>query len=132
MADGLKDLYVSLVAYLKAELAAEVGTRVYSGLAPQGESVFPRIVLSHIGDDEELSHSGGVTPEFQVQFSIQGKSLEPIYEIRDALRALLHGYKGLMGTVTIGHCELYGSYQSFDDELGVFVLPVDYAITINP
>ena len=130
MADTLTDLLGSLRAHLVAQSVA--GGRIYTELAPQGASAYPRIVLSLVSDNEDLAHDGGILPSFRLQASIHGRTVADVTGVRDQLRSLLHGFSGAMSGVSVGLAELLGGYTTFEDDQGIYVLPVDIEITLNP
>lgn len=108
------------------------GVKIYSGLAPQGENLFPRIVLSVIFGSDELAHDGPGVPDIRVQFSIQAATLADAVTVRDQLYARLHGYAGTLGTVRAGLVSYDSESTAYADDQGIFILPIDFTFALQP
>lgn len=108
------------------------GVKIYSGLAPQGENLFPRIVLSVIFGSDELAHDGPGVPDIRIQFSIQAATLADAVTTRDLIYARLHGYSGTLGTVRVGLASYDSESTAYADDQGIFLLPIDFSFALQP
>lgn len=125
-------MLAALNACLRAGLSGLVGTRVYTGLAPQGEGVYPRVVLHTLSGEDELTHAGGTVPQWSVQLSCQSRRLADCAAVRDAAKGLLHGFSGEMHGVYAGAVWYDGESTAYADDQGIFILPVDFTVVLQP
>ena len=90
----------ALFSYLstKAEVTAEVSTRIYPQPAPQ-EADYPFITLMVITDNPE-HHMGGAAGLTNVgmQIDIWTETIPERVEISEVIRNVLDGFRGNMGT----------------------------------
>lgn len=82
-------------------LIPALGSRYYVVKAPEG-AVSPYVVLTRVNPDPIHSHTGpsGLI-RHTYQFATWGESQDAVLEAADALRRVLDGYSGPMGSYTV-------------------------------
>lgn len=105
-----------------------VENRVYSHKAPQGGPE-PYIVFWRITPGPRITHTGAPgLIEWSFQFSTFGKSQSAVLAIGDALRRLLHGYSGTMGSVKVRSVIWQTSIWRFNEASGMHGFAQDFRI----
>ena len=89
-----------LVAFV-AGLDTAAGSRVHIGNAPQ-DTTYPFVVIRRTGGNTPLT-LGSVSLFSRSQFSVNviAKEYADAYPIANAIKAGLHGFRGLMGSTTV-------------------------------
>ena len=83
-----------------------VGQRVYYIHLPQ-EPTLPAIAIRQVGSEHEHHFEGAAgLVETTIRFSVFSTDLEEVISITEALRQVLHGYSGPMGSLSVGFCYL--------------------------
>lgn len=133
-----------LMTYLlsKASVTALVGTRVFRVFVPQSNSgnaqsdvgKLPRIVLQRVTGGRSYFIGGGDgLPMPTIQLSCQALTYGAAKAIADALRMVLDGFSGTMGSTYVGVCVQDNEtdiYEPPDDarDQGVHQCVLDYRI----
>lgn len=102
--------------------------RVYSHAAPQGPTQ-PYIVMYRIAVTPRHVHRGAPDLlERLMQFSIFGTSQSQVLGIADALRRLLAGYSGTMGSYTVAGVFWSGERSGFNEATRMHQIAADFRI----
>jgi hypothetical protein len=105
-----------------------VQSRVYSHKAPQNATA-PYIVIYRISATPRHGHRGGVpTLERLFQFSVFSPSQSEAIGIADALRRLLDGYSGAMGSYSVRGAFWSNERALFNEVSGLHQIAADYTI----
>ena len=129
--DGLRT-YITAQSTITAYIGTDV-KRISSMVAPQ-DYVFPFLVVTRNSTDPVHSMSGDtgqVTAELSID--IYALTSKKVFQIADAIRLKMDGYRGLMGTDFVGHCFMRGwapqwIAPSAGDEFGVYSGSMDFTI----
>lgn len=109
-----------------------VENRVFSHKAPQasGQSVAePYLVIYRISPTPRHVHAGPVPViERLFQFSIFGRSQSAVLECADALRRLMDGYRGPMGSYDVSGVFWSGERMLLNETSGMHQAACDYRI----
>lgn len=114
-------------AYLTSSpLPLAVGMRVYSQRAP-AKPTTPYIVFSRIAVSPLMTHYGAPdTIRRTIQFSVFAATQSEALGIADALRKMLDGYKGLMGSVAVRAVFWRNEQYFYEDFTNLHHVPLDF------
>jgi hypothetical protein len=123
-------LETALRSYVLADvaIAAAVGVRMYPRRLPQGPTL-PALVYQRV-DTRRLHDFDGPDglPRARVQIAAWASNVAGAWELANAVRARLDGYRGAWGDVTIGSCLCVGERDIDDPETGRAGVAQDYHI----
>ncbi len=120
-----------LIALLLADtngVAALVGTRVYGVKLPQNPTL-PAVVCARVSESPEYATEGMIglsSGRFQIDCWADG--LAGSRNLKEAVRKLLSGYKGTIGSETIRASFLETSTDLYDSELDAHRVSMDFLI----
>jgi hypothetical protein len=115
----------AIAAHLGAA-SLPVGTRIYRLKAPQNPTQ-PYIVLYRISVTPGGAHTRFTLDDKLIQISIFGTSQTSVLATADALKDLLHNYRGDMGEIEDVTVMLRNERTAYNDVTGVHHVAVDYA-----
>ena len=120
----------------KTSITSLVSTRIYPLIAPEG-SAWPFIIYQRIGSSHEhnMSGSSGLVTA-TVQIDAYAEAYSSAKSIGAAIRNVLDGYRGLMGSTFVSRCHLGDERDLLDvtdlaDEFGGFRWSGDFAIAYH-
>jgi hypothetical protein len=118
--EGLVDF---LLAY--TPLTVLIGDRVYPLILPQ-EPTLPAIVYQRIGGVPEYSQSGfsNLTP-VRMQITCWGTTLMSAKNVAIQVKLALGGYRGPMGSSTVGAIFIEDELDDLDEETGLYRVILD-------
>lgn len=124
-----------LLVYLKSktDITSLVSTRIYPFNLPQ-EVALPALAYSRNNTPRELTHdtSGatGTLARVSLQFDVYSETYSKVKQVTDALRKVLNGYSGSMGTapntVTIRAVLVYDEIPDFQGDIGLYHMIATY------
>jgi len=107
---------------------AIVGTRVYPGKLPQRPEL-PAIRYFRVSGGRPVSHSGGSGLDgARVQFDCLAGTYQAAKALGSALRAVLQGYKGTVGSVVIQACFFMDDSDDYGPESETWRYRADFRI----
>lgn len=110
-------MLADLVAYLKANVAA-VGNRVYPAPLPQGATK-PALTYWRVDDIPTYGYAGDLgLNTARVQLDIWADTLASIETVKGQLKSALSGFRGQMGSTTVGGAFLLDFRDALDAESG--------------
>ena len=109
-------------------VAALVATRMYARLLPQTPTL-PAITFSRVSTRRlhDMNGPDGL-PRPRLQLTCWASTPAAAGALADAVRARLDGYRGAMGSVTVGSCLLAGERDVDDVEAGRSGVALDFMI----
>jgi len=111
-----------------AGVSALVGTRIYPLVVPQ-DVALPAIAYQRISGPRDHAHDGpSGLGRARMQFTFVGTSYSQAKSVAEAVRASLDGFKGTMGTVTVGAVLLDNEHDSWATAFDKPVVRHDYMI----
>lgn len=117
-----------IVTYLTSVtvLVALQGNRVWPNRLPQNPTL-PATTFREISNVPEYSHNGPSGYEnVRMQFNCWATDPLAAKQLARALKRALSGFKGMMGSSSIGGCFLANSMDDFDDPTGLSRVIVDF------
>jgi len=104
-------------------------TRIYNLQLPQ-ETAMPAIVFQRITTSRDLIAHGGALglAEAIVQVSIYAETVTSVRALSEAVRVLLHVYKGTLNSVEIILSRLVNEVDLFDSELEIYHVAMDFQV----
>lgn len=112
-----------------AGITAKVSSRIYPLHTPQ-EPIFPALTFGKIAvGTKDLHHSGSnQSAKSLYQFSCFAQTLKQAKELAKAVKDLLHGYSGTVGSEKIYYSKVLNEIDLFDVDLIIYYVPVDVEI----
>lgn len=123
------DIEQGIITYLKAQNVA--GQRVYPLSLPQN-AVLPAVVVQRVSGLPDYTHDGdsGLEPG-RFQFTSWAESYAAAKATALSVKAALSGYKGSMGTVTVGASFIANELDLNDPDSNLRRVIVDARIWSN-
>lgn len=126
-------LYVYLQS--KTDITNLVSTRVYPYTLPQ-EVTLPAITYSRNNTPRELTHdtsgSTGTLAKVGMQFDVYAETYAKVKQVTDALRKVLNGYSGTMGTapntIAVRAALVFDELADFQGDVGLYHMIASYTI----
>ena len=103
-------LLSSLASFLlnNPDVSAFVSDRVYPARLPDistaSPTTMPALTYLLVSDPLTTTYDGKVIGKARVQINSYGASYKSAHGLADTIRDVLHGYRGAMGSITIGAC----------------------------
>lgn len=119
-----------LITFLKAgsAVATLVAARIYPLTMPQGGE-YPAVTTQRIDGPRVRSLSGPSNlahPRFQID--CWATTYASVKAAAQAVRQRLDGYRGLMGTTTVGGVSLESDTDDFEPDTGLYRVSLDFII----
>jgi hypothetical protein len=110
------------------EVAALVGTRMYPQKLPQNPTL-PALVYQRI-DTRRLHDMAGpdALPRPRIQIAAWASSVADAWDVVNAVRERLDGYRGAMGVIDVQSCLCVGERDVDDPDTGRTGVEQDYQI----
>jgi hypothetical protein len=124
----IEEAIVSLVT-ANAAVKALIGTRLYPNLIPE-KAQLPAAAYQLTSTGTNYNHSGQssiATPE--LGFTFDSRSYDEAKAIGAAVKAVLSGYRGTVGTVKIGSVFLKDEFEAYNPASQIFMRSQIYTIT---
>ena len=116
-----------LVSIITGGIAA-LGTRVYPIRIPQNPT-YPALAYQRISTPRIMSHSGASKlAKPRIQLTLWATSYSSLKTLSEALRALLVGYRGTVGGVSIQALFFDSERDEYDTETQIFQRFIDLII----
>jgi hypothetical protein len=111
-------------------ITALAGQRSYAIVAPEGVAN-PFIVVTRVGSQRELAHDGptGITSAF-LQISCISDKPGSAKKLADTVRSELHGFRGIVGGVSVNYLEVINDVDIPDPDYG-FQVAVDIEVSFK-
>ncbi len=123
-------LETALRAYTLADVTvtALAGVRMYPAKLPQNPTL-PALVYQRIDTrrQHDLDGPDGL-PRPRLQVTAWAANVSAAWELANAVRVRLDGYRGAWGDVTVGSCLCVGEREIDDPETGRMGVAQDYMI----
>ena len=114
-------LAADLTQYLKADptIAAAVSGRVFPNIVPQG-SAFPAISYNQVSGVRLYDVNDGPTGRAMPRITINSWAVRylDVRNLADAVRRRINGFRGMMGSTSIGRITLDNEFDNFEQEAG--------------
>jgi hypothetical protein len=114
------NVYSAVYSYLSAQVPVTtlVSTRIYPLHLPQ-DPVIPAIVVTQVAEesDHHLTGKAGHS-RATLKFACLSQDMQEAFDIAEALRGVMQGYRGTMGSYTVGSITLQNVYddaEALDD-----------------
>jgi hypothetical protein len=123
-------LETELRAYTLADatVAGLVGTRMYPQKLPQNPTL-PALVYQRIDTRREHAHDGpDQLPRPRMQIAAWASSSATAWDVVNAVRERLDGYRGAMGAIDVQSCLCVGERDQDDPDTGRTGVTQDYLI----
>lgn len=105
-----------LITFLRARRTG-AGDRVHSSLLPQ-ETSYPAVAVTRTSGSVDRGLGGEVIlGRGTFRIDVYGRNFDTMFEVSDDIRAALDGFRGLMVSTSIKHCQLR-DVSDFSEEDG--------------
>lgn len=105
-----------LITFLRARRTG-AGDRVHSSLLPQ-ETSYPAVAVKRTSGSVDRGLGGEVIlGRGTFQIDVYGRNFDTMFEVSDDIRAALDGFRGLMVSTSVKHCQLR-DVSDFSEEDG--------------
>jgi hypothetical protein len=111
-----------------AAVKALIGLRLYPSVIPE-KTKLPAAAYQVISVGREYHHGGQSSIARPViGFTFDSRSITEAREVAAAVRQLLSGYHGEVGTVYIGYISLQNEFEGYNPASEVYLVRQDYQI----
>lgn len=105
-----------LITFLRARRTG-AGDRVHSSLLPQ-ESSYPAVAVTRTSGSVDRGLGGEVIlGRGTFRIDVYGRNFDTMFEVSDEIRTALDGFRGLMVSTSVKHCQLR-DVSDFSEEDG--------------
>lgn len=108
-------------------VAAVIANRAYLMHLPRTQTL-PAIVYQKISGVQD-GLTGVAHP--RIQFTCIADSPVAAKELANKVKDALHGHKGVHGNIQISYIEYVGMTDDYDEEAGIYWVPVDFFVTFK-
>lgn len=124
----IEEAVVTLVTG-NAAVKALIGLRLYPGVIPQ-DTKMPAAAYWKIPAGRNYNHDGQSSISTPIiGFSFDSRSIDEARAVAAAVRLVLSGYHGMVGTVKIGFISLQNEYEGFNPASEIHIVRQDYKIS---
>lgn len=110
-----------------ADVSAVIVNRAYLMHLPR-DPTFPAIVYQKISGVQD-GLTGVAHP--RIQFTCIAKTPVAAKELANKVKDALHGHRGVHGNIQISYIEYVGMTDDYDEEAGIYWVPVDFFVTFK-
>ncbi len=124
---NIEDAIVSLVT-ANAGVTALIGKRLYPGVIPQ-DAILPAAAYQVSSEGREYTQDGPshiVRPVFS--FTFDARTIGEARAVAEAVRKVLNGYRGTVGTVKIAYITMNNKFDGYNLASDVHVVRQDYQV----
>ena len=91
-------------------------------------------VVFHIAECQctGTKQTASILDTYQVQFNVFSEQYADLNTTDAAIRAILDGYRGTVGTVVIDSARINSRYDNFDDNAQFYCRTIIYTIRVKP